>query len=38
MLAGANAGTNVLLVWIDERHGLGIADPKPEMYFETAWY
>jgi hypothetical protein len=32
------AGTNVLLVWIDERHGMGIANPKPEVYFETAWY
>jgi hypothetical protein len=32
------AGTNALVTWIDERHGLGIADPKPELYFETAWY
>ena len=32
------AGTNALITWVDERHGLGIADPKPEVYFETAWY
>jgi hypothetical protein len=32
------AGTNALMTWVDERHGLGIADPKPEIYFETAWY
>ncbi|MBI5487345.1 MAG: hypothetical protein HY905_08435 [Deltaproteobacteria bacterium] len=38
MLTAASAGTNVLLLWIDERHGLGIMDPKPELYFETAWY
>jgi hypothetical protein len=31
-------GSNVLLVWVDERHGNGIADPKPELYFETAWF
>jgi hypothetical protein len=37
-LTGANAGTNVLLVWIDQRHSGGILDPHPELYFETAWY
>ncbi len=31
------AGTNVLILWLDERHGGGILDPKPEMWFETAW-
>jgi hypothetical protein len=36
-LTAANAGTNVLLLWIDERHRAGI-EPHPEMYFETAWY
>ncbi len=37
-LTGANAGTNVLLLWIDERHSTGILDPKPELVFETAWF
>jgi hypothetical protein len=32
------AGTNVVMVWVDERHGNGIADPKPELWFETAWF
>jgi len=32
------AGTNVILTWIDERHGQGILDPKPEVWVETAWY
>jgi hypothetical protein len=34
----ANAGTNVLLLWVDERHGGTILNPRPEMYFETAWF
>ena len=37
-LMETNAGSNVVLVWVDERHGNGIADPKPELYFETAWF
>ena len=37
-LMATNAGSNVVLIWVDERHGNGIADPKPELYFETAWY
>ena len=37
-LNGSLAGTNVILIWLDERHGNGIADPKPEIYFETAWF
>lgn len=37
-LNAALAGTNVLMTWIDERHGSGLLDPKPEVYFETAWY
>jgi hypothetical protein len=36
-LDGALAGTNVLIVWIDQRHGSGITDPRPEVYFETVW-
>lgn len=32
------AGTNALLVWLDERHGGGILAPKPEMWMETVWY
>jgi hypothetical protein len=27
-----------VLLWVDERHGMGIMDPKPEMWMETAWY
>jgi hypothetical protein len=34
----ATQGTNVVVLWVDERHGNGIADPKPELYFETAWF
>jgi hypothetical protein len=37
-LRGARAGSNVLLVWIDERHGNGVVDPRPELWFETAWF
>jgi hypothetical protein len=37
-LNGVAAGTNVILVWLDERHGDGIAMPTPEVYFETAWF
>jgi hypothetical protein len=32
------AGTNVVLVWIDDRHSNGIFDPRPEVYLDTAWY
>lgn len=34
---GQGAGTNAVVVWIDERHGNGIVDPKPEVFFETIW-
>lgn len=34
---GQGAGTNAFLVWIDERHGNGIVDPKPEVFLETIW-
>ena len=37
-LNGAPLGSNVMLTWVDERHGSGIADPKPEVWLETAWY
>jgi hypothetical protein len=37
-LNAAPAGTNAILMWSDERHGMGISDPKPEVYFETAWF
>lgn len=37
-LNGTLLGTNLALGWVDERHGSGIADPKPEIYLETAWY
>jgi hypothetical protein len=36
-LRAAPAGSNAVLVWIDERNGSGIADPKPELWFETVW-
>lgn len=36
-LGGAAAGTNTMLVWIDERHGGGIANPRPELWFDTVW-
>jgi hypothetical protein len=32
------AGTNAILVWIDDRHSNGIFDPRPEVYLDTAWY
>lgn len=31
------AGTNVVLVWVDNRHSRGIFDPRPEIYLDTAW-
>jgi hypothetical protein len=31
-------GTNTVLSWIDERHGAGIMDPKPEVWLETLWH
>ena len=37
-VTATSAGTNVLLLWVDERHGGGLTDPKPEVWFETAWY
>lgn len=37
-LNGTLLGSNLALGWVDERHGLGIADPKPEIYLETVWY
>ncbi len=37
-LKGLTLGTNVMLVWLDQRHGSGILDPKPEMWLETVWY
>jgi len=37
-LKGLTVGTNVMLSWLDQRHGSGIMDPKPELWLETAWY
>ncbi len=37
-LSMESLGTNVMLTWSDERHGMGIADPKPEVYLETGWF
>jgi hypothetical protein len=36
-IRGASAGTNAMLVWIDERHGGSVVDPRPEVYLETVW-
>ena len=37
-LGGTVAGTNRVLVWIDERHGGTIVNPRPEVYLDTVWY
>ncbi|MDP7038642.1 MAG: hypothetical protein QGI45_05750 [Myxococcota bacterium] len=37
-LQGQAQGSNVLLTWIDERHGMGIIDSKPELWLETLWF
>lgn len=37
-LNAANAGSNVVLVWLDERHGGGITNSRPEVWLETAWH
>lgn len=37
-LNGALLGSNVMMTWEDERHGSGLADPRPEVYVETAWF
>ena len=37
-LNAAAAGTNAILVWVDNRHSQGIMDPRPELYLDTAWY
>lgn len=34
---GQGAGTNAVVVWIDERHGGSVVDPKPEVFLETIW-
>ncbi len=31
-------GSNRLMTWIDERHGGGVTDPKPEVWIDLAWY
>lgn len=36
-LRGAAAGTNAVLVWIDERDGGSVVNPRPEVYLETIW-
>jgi hypothetical protein len=37
-LRAAGAGTNALLFWLDERHGSGVMDPRPEVWFDTTWH
>ncbi len=34
----ARAGTNTIVVWLDEREGSGIVDPRPQVWLETVWY
>ena len=36
-LHGVGRGGNVTLVWIDERHAVGI-EPAPEVYLDTLWF
>jgi hypothetical protein len=36
-LGGAPLGSNAMLVWLDERHGSGLFDPRPEVWLETVW-
>lgn len=33
----AVTGTNSVESWSDNRHGNGLADPKPEIFFDTDW-
>ena len=35
---GVPLGTNAVITWIDERHGSGLLDPRPEVYLEMLWY
>ncbi len=37
-IRGREHGGNILLVWTDERHGNGIFDPRPEIWFEMLWF
>ena len=37
-LGGVVSGTNRVLVWVDERHGGSIVNPRPEVYLDTLWY
>ncbi len=37
-LRGVASGSNVLLVWIDQRDGGSILNARPEIDFETAWH
>ena len=36
-LRATSVGPNVALTWLDERHGNGILDPRPEVWFDTLW-
>jgi hypothetical protein len=33
----AVTGTNVVVGWSDNRHGMGFADPKNELHLDTYW-
>ncbi|HUQ05280.1 MAG TPA: hypothetical protein VM261_22405 [Kofleriaceae bacterium] len=37
-LGGVASGTNRVLVWIDERHGGSVVNPRPEVYLDTLWF
>jgi hypothetical protein len=36
-LGGVEAGPGAALVWLDERHGQGLFDPKPEVWVDFIW-
>ncbi|HVY46823.1 MAG TPA: hypothetical protein VHB21_13140, partial [Minicystis sp.] len=33
----ATVATNFAVGWSDDRHGMGLADPKPEIFLDTYW-
>ena len=35
---GIGIDRNAILVWVDNRHGFGLLEPRPEIYFDTVWF
>ena len=33
----AVTGTSLVVGWSDDRHGGGLTNPKPEIFFDTYW-